>query len=164
MRRFRLEVLLVLLGSVAVVGGALLFQYAGGLEPCELCLLERWPYYLAAPLALLALIAAPRRLPAAAIIALPALLFAANAALGFYHVGVEQHWFAGPTACTGPTSAARTVAELKAQLMAQQPVRCDEVQWSLFGVSLAGWNLLASLVLAGLSLAALRRRLAERRG
>jgi disulfide bond formation protein DsbB len=131
----------------------------GGLYPCELCLLERWPYYIGIPVALLARFGGGRRaieLPAIPLVLL-FLIFAVSSGLAFYHVGVEQHWFAGPTACTGPGGGAHTVEDLKAQLLAQQPVRCDEVQWSLMGISLAGWNLVASLVFAVLSLFAWRR-------
>jgi disulfide bond formation protein DsbB len=163
MSGFRVANIIVLLGSLAVLGGALLFQYAGGLQPCELCLLERWPYYIAIPLALVALAAASRRVLATIVIALLALLFVASAGLGAYHVGVEHHWVAGPTACTGGSSRAQTVEELKAQLFGQKPVQCDQVQWSVFGVSLAGFNLLASVGLAVIAFAGLGARRRWRR-
>jgi disulfide bond formation protein DsbB len=153
----RLALAILLAGSVAVIGGALFSQYVGGLVPCELCLMERWPYYIGIPLTLAALAAGGRRGLVISGVALVLLLFLASSALAFYHVGVEQHWFQGPTACTGAGSAAHSVEALKAQLFAQQPVRCDEVQWSLFGVSLAGWNLAASLALSALALFAWRR-------
>jgi disulfide bond formation protein DsbB len=156
----RLALSLILLASVALVGGALLFQYVGGLQPCELCLYQRWPYYAAIALALVAL-AVRRRDMKATVVALCGLLFLADAGLAFYHVGVEQHWFAGPTACTGGVSAGGDLADFKARLMARQPVNCDEPQWSLFGVTLAGWNLLASLGLTMFCAAALRRRMAR---
>ena len=152
----RSALLLVLLGSVAVIGGALLFQFVGGLVPCELCLAERWPYYIGIPVTLAALCVGGRRPLTLGLIAVVLLLFLGSTALAFYHVGVEQHWFQGPTACTGGSGGAQTLDELRAQLMATQPVRCDEPQWSLFGVSLAGWNLVASAALAVLSFAALR--------
>jgi disulfide bond formation protein DsbB len=148
--------LIVLILSVAVVGAALLSQYWGGLRPCELCVYERWPYYAAAALALVALAAGRRRLSRAALF-LAAVIFVAGAALAFYHVGVEQHWFAGPTACTGPALDMSSPEALRAQLLATPPVRCDAVQWSVFGVSLAGLNLLASLPLTVFSLAAAAR-------
>lgn len=151
----RLVPLVILLASAMLVGGALLFQYAGGLQPCELCLYQRWPYYAAIVLALVAL-AAGRRDVAMGVVALCALLFLGGGALAFYHVGVEQHWFAGPSACSGGLSAAGSVADFKARLLARQPVSCDEPQWSLFGVSLAGWNLVASLALVAFCLWALR--------
>jgi disulfide bond formation protein DsbB len=153
----RLAPLAILLASVAIVGGAQLFQHVGGLVPCELCLYERWPYYAAIVLALVAVAVDGRGRLATLAVALCGLLFLVDAALAFYHVGVEQHWFAGPTACTGPISKAKTVAELKAQIMGQLPVRCDEPQWTLFGVSLAGYNLLAAAILAVFSLYAARR-------
>ncbi len=84
-------------------------------------------------------------------------MFLAGAGLGFYHVGVEQHWFQGPTACTASGAAANSVDALRAQLMGRQPVMCDQVQWSLFGISLAGWNLLASLAMAGFGAMTARR-------
>ncbi|MGH7210647.1 MAG: VTT domain-containing protein, partial [Acetobacteraceae bacterium] len=96
---------LVLFGSIAVIAGALLFQYVGGLAPCELCLLERWPYYIAIPVTLLALAAGRHRRLGAVWIAVVVVIFLASTGLGFYHVGVEHQWFAGPTACTGSTTA-----------------------------------------------------------
>ncbi len=140
---------LVLIVSAGVLGTALLSQYWGGLAPCELCLLQRWPWEAAIALALVALVAASRpALPWVAL--LLALIYAAGAALAFYHVGVEQHWFQGPSACTASSAGAATLEELKRQIFATQPVLCDQVQWSLFGVSLAGWNLVASLAMAAL--------------
>ncbi len=110
-------------------------QYIGGLAPCSLCLTQRWPHGAALLLGLIAFMpitAAPaRRL----LLALIALSFAITAGIGAYHAGVEYGWFAGPTACSG-TISGNTVEELKRQLMAQPVVRCDEVAWSLFGVSL----------------------------
>ena len=75
------------------------------------------------------------------------LLFAASTCLGAYHVAVEQHWIAGPTACTGGIGGASSPDQLLKMLQARQPVQCDVVQWSIFGISLAGLNLIASIVL-----------------
>lgn len=146
-RRFAL---FVLAASVLVLGTALLSQYWGGLAPCELCLLQRWPWRVAIAVAALALIIGGRRgLPRLAL--LLALVYGVSAAFAFYHVGVEQHWFAGPSACTAPSGKAMTLEEMKRQILGTAPVLCDRVQWSLFGVSLAGWNLLASLGMAAIS-------------
>jgi disulfide bond formation protein DsbB len=148
----------VLLASAAVLGAALLSQYWGGLMPCELCLYERWPWAAAIVIAFVATMVGSR--PALPWVAgLLALVFAAGSALAFYHVGVEQHWFAGPSACTAPAGAADTVAALEAQLRHQQPVRCDQPAWTLFGVSLAGWDLVAALIMLGCCLATLWRSL-----
>jgi disulfide bond formation protein DsbB len=141
----------VLSVSTAVLGAALLSQYWGGLAPCELCLKERWPW--AAAIAVAAVAAAsdsPRALPRVALIL--AAVFAVGAAIAFYHVGVERHWFPGPAACTALGSTVDSLAALRAQLFNQLPVRCDRPAWSLWGVSLAGWNLVASVAMTGISL------------
>jgi disulfide bond formation protein DsbB len=150
----------VLAASALVLGTALLSQYWGGLSPCELCLLQRWPWRAAIALSLIALALGPR-CPAVALAVVLALVFLASAGLAVYHVGVEQHWFIGPTACTAAKTGAKTVEELGQQLLGQQAVLCDQVQWSLFGISLAGWNLVASAALAvGCAIAATRARTA----
>lgn len=146
----------VLVASVAVLGAALLSQYWGGLAPCELCLLQRWPWGTAIVVSFVATMAGNRAaLPWLAL--LLAFVFAVSSVLAFYHVGVEQHWFSGPTACSDAATRAQTVESLKAQLLHRQPVRCDEVAWSLWGVSLAGWNLLASLIMTVACLAVFRQ-------
>jgi disulfide bond formation protein DsbB len=147
---------ILLIAAAAIVGIALLSQFWGGLEPCELCLLERWPYYAAIVIALIALILPSPSLARAALLLL-ALLFLASAGLGFYHAGIEYRWFAGPSSCTSTQGAAQTFEQLKAQLMNQKVVMCDQVQWSIFGVSLAGFNCLVSLVLATFAFGAWRR-------
>ena len=146
----------VLTASAAVLGGALLSQYWGGLAPCELCLLQRWPWAAAIAISLVAIVV-DSRLLLPWVASLLAAVFAVGSALAFYHVGVEGHWFAGPSACTGAATAADTVEALKARILGQMPVRCDKPAWALWGISLAGWNLLASLVMAGSCLAVFSR-------
>src|SRR5712691_8400034 len=138
----------VLAASAVVLGAALLSQYWGGLRPCELCLLQRWPWDAAIVISLVALFAGTRpALPWVALIL--AGVYALSALFAFYHVGVETHWFAGPSACTASTGGAMTLEDMKRQILGTAPVLCDKVQWSLLGVSLAGWNLLASLGMTG---------------
>jgi disulfide bond formation protein DsbB len=152
----RLVPLLVLGAAVVVVGSALLSQYVGGLQPCELCLTERYAYYGAIPLMLAALALGPRSPAVAWLVGLAGLFFLANTVLALYHVGVEQHWIEGPTACTGGGGAANSLEALRAQIMAAQPVRCDEIQFSLFGISMAGWDAVASLLIAVFAFSSLR--------
>ena len=148
-RRFPIFVLVV---SAAVLGSAFVSQYWGGLAPCELCLLQRWPWTAAIVISLIAIIVASRS-ALRWVALLLVMVFAVGSALALYHVGVEKHWFAGPDACTGAATAADTVEALKARILGQMPVRCDEPAWSLWGISLAGWNLLASLVMCNSCLA-----------
>jgi len=143
----------VLVTSAVVLGVTLVSQYLGGLAPCELCLLERWPWGVAIVISFVATMVGSRpALPWVAL--LVSAVFAVSSGLALYHVGTEQHWFAGPSACTASGAAADTLEALKAQILHQQPVRCDEIAWSLWGISLAGWNLIASLVMLGCSIAA----------
>ena len=143
----------VLAASAAVLGTALISQYWGGLSPCELCLLQRWPWAVAITVSLVALLVGGRPgLPWVALCL--AAVFAVSVVFAFYHVGVEQKWFAGPTACTASTTGAMTLEQMKQQILGTEPVMCDRVQWSLFGLSLAGFNLLASLVMTAICLGA----------
>lgn len=143
----RTPLILVLAASAAVLGAAWWFQLVDGLVPCELCLYERWPYYAALVLALAALAFPVAGLPRA-VTALLGLLFLASAALGFYHAGIEQHWFPGPSSCTSTGGAAETLEQFKARILGQKMVMCDEIQWSIAGLSLAAMNAIASLFLA----------------
>jgi disulfide bond formation protein DsbB len=148
--------LAILAASMAVLAGAYGFEYLGGLAPCELCLFQRIPYAVA-----IVLSGAAQFVPPAVrrwLVGGCALAFAAGLGLAAYHVGVEQGAFAGPTACTGGDTGAATVEALRRQLEATQLIRCDEVQWTLFGVSLAGYNVLISAALAAFALFAARRK------
>jgi disulfide bond formation protein DsbB len=144
----------VLMASAVVLGTALLSQYWGGLAPCELCLLQRWPWAAAIVISLVIVLAGDRA-GLAWVALLLGLVFAVSVVLAFYHVGVEQHWFAGPTACTASESGPMTLEQMRQQILGTAPVLCDRPAWTLFGVSLAGWNLLASLVMTGCCMAAL---------
>jgi disulfide bond formation protein DsbB len=157
MNTARQPLVIILVAATAVIGAALVSQYWGGLQPCELCLMERWPYYGAIAIAVLALALPAPGWPRAALLLLT-LVFVASATLGFYHVGVEQHWFPGPTACTNSGHAPQTLEELKQMLARTQVVLCDQVQWSLWGISLAGWNFIASVLIAIFAFFAWRRR------
>ena len=149
--------ILIALASAGALAAAFLAQYGFDLQPCILCIYQRWPYAVALGVSLLALLLAGRRAPLTALLGLCALAFMVNAGIAGSHVGIEQHWWAGTEACTGPSGEAASVQELLAQIQAAPVVRCDEVAWSLFGISMAGYNLLASLALAGFSLSMARR-------
>jgi disulfide bond formation protein DsbB len=142
----------LLAAAVAILGTALASQYLGGLAPCELCLWQRYPYAIVIGLAGIGFgLAGVHGMPRGAlagVAALIALALAADAAIAVFHVGVEQHWWQGAAGCTGETGGARTAADLARQLKVTPVVRCDEVAWSLLGVSMAGYNALAAAALA----------------
>ena len=146
--------------SAATIAGAWYFQLVLKLWPCPLCLEERIAYYVIVPLSLLLAIAALARVPHNLVIAgLIAIAIAAlcNAVLGTYHAGIEWHFWAGPTDCSGPLTDIKAGGSLLNQL--QSPsinvVRCDEAAWRFIGISLAGYNVLISLFLAAVAAYAL---------
>ena len=140
--------LLAALGSGALLGGALYFQYGMGLAPCEMCHWQRWPHMVAIASGLLALasFARPRIALVFALIAITALLV--TSAIGVFHVGVEYRWWQGPQACSGNIPRGLSAEQLKKYLFGARMVRCDETVWSLWGLSMAGWNALLSAALA----------------
>ena len=151
----------VLALAVLTIAGAFAFQ-AAGYPPCELCLKERLPYYAGIALAALGVAAAWRGrggLPAACF-GLLALVFLGSAVFGAYHAGVEWGWWAGPSDCTGGVAdRAASMGDFMKQLQTVRVVRCDAVAIRVLGLSLAGWNALISLGLAGIALVGLRRSL-----
>ena len=148
--------LLALLVPLALLGGALGSQYVGGLAPCEMCYWQRWPHGAAILLAAIAFTAPAASRRSRTFTLLAAAAIAVSGAIGVYHAGVELGIFEGITTCSSPARAA-TADELFEQIMRVPLVRCDQVQWSLLGVSMAGWNAIISLGGAALiSILALR--------
>ena len=144
---------LILAASLGALAGALIAEYAFELLPCPLCIYQRWPYVATALLAALAM--ATRGHWPALFVGLAGIIFVGESALAFYHVGVEQGWFEGLAACAGAGETPATLEALRAQLMeGPPPPRCDVPAWTLFGVSMAGYNVFYAAVLAGFSVAA----------
>ena len=144
---------LIVAASLAALAAAYLSQYVGGLEPCPLCLLQRIPYGLTIFLGLAALLLIRRGRSPVMLIAVIGGIFALNAAIAFYHVGVEQDWFDKLAACLGGGQTPGTIEDLRAMLLDQPPPPpCDVVPWSLFGVSMAGYNMLYAAAMAAISL------------
>lgn len=137
--------LLALLVPLGLLGGALGSQYIGGLYPCEMCYWQRWPHGAAIVLAALAFTAAADSPRSRTLTLLAALAIAISGAIGVYHAGVELKIFEGVTTCATAAASAASTAELLDQLMRVPLVRCDQVQWSFLGVSMAGWNAIISL-------------------
>ena len=141
-------------GSAALLGGAFFFQ-ARGYAPCELCLLQRWPHAAAVAIGVGMAVAGFRR-----ILGLLGLLAAILAtAFAIYHVGVEQAWWAGPTACSGGLGDLSAVStdELLARIRGAQVIRCDQPSWIFLGLSMAAWNAILSAVLGVAWALSLRR-------
>ena len=140
--------LVALFLPLALLGGALGSQYLGGLIPCEMCIWQRWPHAAAILIAAAAFTAPPESGRSRSLTLLAAAAIGISGAIGVYHAGVEAQIFEGLTTCT--TLAAGAGADLLKQITEAPLVRCDQVQWSFLGISMAGWNAILSLGGAGL--------------
>ncbi|MFL5112113.1 MAG: disulfide bond formation protein B [Microvirga sp.] len=154
----RTATLLVLLVAAATIGTALFSQHVLGYIPCKLCYWQRQPYYVAIPVAL-ALIALPLsdRVRRGGLLLL-SLISLLGAALGSYHAGVEWGFWPGPADCGGAAPpAAGSMADFLKQLETTRVVSCTEAAFRVLGLSMAGWNVVVSLALAGFAAAAASR-------
>jgi disulfide bond formation protein DsbB len=138
--------LLAAAGSAGLLLGALAFQYIGGLAPCVLCIWQRWPHVAAL---ILAAVFLWRGGSVWAVLA--ALAALSSAGIGVFHVGVEQGWWQGLAQCNVDTLANVSTADLlNTDITVGAPAACDKVAWSMFGISMAGYNVISSGLIAGL--------------
>lgn len=152
----RILILAATLGSAAMMLGALGFQYIGELAPCKMCYWQRYPHVAAVGIGILAFL-----LPGAgltALLYLGALATLITGGIGVYHTGVERGYWEGPTSCTSGPIGGLTPEQLMEQIMGAPLVRCDEVPWELFTLSMASWNAILSFALASLWIAAARSK------
>jgi disulfide bond formation protein DsbB len=153
--------------SAASLIGALVGQYGFDLKPCILCLIQRGPHAATVLLALFAAFAPPGKpglkgdIPGI-LLALAGLSLLIGAGIAFFHTGVEQHWWSGLSACTGSVGDATDPAALRRQLLMEEIARCDQISWSLFGLSMAAYNFIASLCVGLFTLGAAWKNLPER--
>ena len=146
--------------AAATLAGAWFFQLVLDIRPCPLCLEQRYAYYLAVPLGLLVAFVASREAPRPVLLtglALLALAALANAWLGTYHAGVEWKFWQGPTDCSGPVVDLGSAGTLLQRLDTVKVIRCDDVQWRFLGLSLAGYNVLISLLMAAIAAWAIKK-------
>lgn len=144
---------LALVLPAALLGGAYVSQYVFGLYPCEMCWWQRYPHFAAIVLAVLALTfragtAGPL------LVRLAALAILASGLIGAFHAGVEYHWWEGVTSCSTATEFGGNALDA---ILNAPVIRCDVAPWTLFGVSLAGFNFLISTGGALLIFALLRK-------
>jgi disulfide bond formation protein DsbB len=135
--------LLIFIVSLLTILGAFIFEY-NGYPPCPLCLMQRWAYYAAMPLALIVTLLAQRNAgPVGLLLALIGLIFAANSIFGIYHSGIEWGFWPGPDTCSGGdvTSGLPNIGN-------EPVISCEEAAIRILGLSLAGWN---AVICAGLA-------------
>ncbi|MEO1207805.1 MAG: disulfide bond formation protein B [Pseudomonadota bacterium] len=138
--------LALILSALAIVT-ALVFEYIG-YAPCQLCLQQRYAYYAGVPLLFIALVllSADERKWAGVLFFLVSIGFLANAGLGAYHAGAEWGYWPGPSTCSGGGGLAPL--DLGAGLANTAPViPCDQAAIRILGLSFAGWNVIASLII-----------------
>jgi disulfide bond formation protein DsbB len=141
---------LVLFAAAVVIATALAFEHVGGYVPCPLCLQQRYAYYAGIPALFLALVlvSAGYAGVAGALFLLVAAAFLANAGLGIYHAGAEWEFWPGPDTCAGAPQPLSKGGDLLKDLQSTRVVRCDRAPWQFLGLSFAGWNVVASVLLA----------------
>jgi disulfide bond formation protein DsbB len=142
----------LLAGSIAPLAVAFASQYLGGLQPCELCIWQRWGYGAAIAIALVSLILPGPWRRLGAMLTAFALLIVAGLAL--FHVGVEQHWWQGLASCSGNLNFNQSLADLEKQVMETPVIPCDRPAWTMFGISMAGYDFAYALALGLFSLVA----------
>lgn len=135
-----------------LLGGAYVAEYGFALYPCEMCWWQRWPHFAAIALAGLAFVIKPVRLWTL----LAGLAILISGAIGGFHAGVEYGWWQGVTSCARIMPSDPGSSALEA-IMNTPMISCNEAQWRLLGVSLAGFNFLFS-VIGGLAVIALALR------
>lgn len=141
--------LFVIAASLGALGTAFVSQWEFGLLPCVLCVWQRWAYGAALAFGVLALAAHRRPGPRRLLLGLAALSFVAVAGIAFYHVGVEQAWWAGSETCQGAgITTSMTRDDIKFAILNAPTVSCNDVPWSLWGLSIAAYNVIFSLVFA----------------
>ncbi|KQZ14658.1 hypothetical protein ASD44_11715 [Mesorhizobium sp. Root554] len=143
------------IAMAATVGSALAFQYIGGYIPCKLCYEQRIPYYVGIPLMVLAFLASVLRLPSwisRGLLALGGLLMLYGLYLGIFHSGVEWGWWPGPTDCTNVAAPVDTGGNgVLDSLDKFVPPSCDKAALRILGLSLAGWQAIAALILGAIA-------------
>jgi disulfide bond formation protein DsbB len=132
-------ILLVAIGSISI---AMTAQYVFGVEPCILCLYQRVPFVLTGLLAILALRLKGSSALIPLIIILCGLIYLSGAGIAFYQVGVEQHWWL--SGCSGTLPENVSLDQLRASLMQKPEKSCDDLNWTLFGISMATYNVFFS--------------------
>lgn len=147
--------------SAAMLAAAHAFERLGGYLPCPLCLRQREVYWAALALSAAALMLHRRsRLDLGVACALLGALFLTGALVAGFHAGVEWGWWPGTASCFAAGAGAPVSAAGLAELLGGAQVRapsCDVAAWRLAGLSMAGWNALASAGLAAVSFAVAAR-------
>ena len=130
--------------AALILASAFGFQLAG-YPPCDMCWWQRYPYMVAMGITLISLVV--KQIPQKYVLLLLALVFAVDAGIAMFHVGVEQRWWEGISTCSSFVGVTDNVNDALDAIMNAPLIRCDEIAWSLFGISMAGYNFLLATAL-----------------
>ena len=152
---------LLTIGMIVVIGSALGFQYIGHYIPCALCLDQRQPYYYGIPVAILAVLSALAKVPSwitRGLLIIAGLMMVVGGGIGVYHAGVEWHFWAGPATCsTTASSLTQNAGDLLNELSTVKGPSCTEAALRVLGLSMAGWNVIASVILAAIAFVGVKK-------
>lgn len=141
---YKQALILSALASTGLLAGAFSFEIIVGLPPCNLCIWQRWPHAIIIAIAVIGLIAIKQNW----ILLLIVLSAISTGLIGLYHSGVEQEWWSGPSGCSNQMNSYKDISSLTTSLLEMPVVKCDEIAWSLMGISMAGWNSIGSFSIA----------------
>ena len=141
---YKQALILSALASFGLLAGAFWFEIIVGLPPCTLCIWQRWPHAIIIAIAGIGFVAIKQNW----MLLLIALSAISTALIGLYHSGVEQRWWSGPSGCSNQLNSDTDISSLTTSLLEMPVVKCDEIAWSLMGISMAGWNSIASFAIA----------------
>ena len=141
---YKQALILSALASFGLLAAAFWFEIIVGLPPCNLCIWQRWPHAIIIAIAGIGLVAIKQNWMLLLIV-LSAII---TALFGLYHSGVEQGWWSGPSGCSNQLNSDTDISSLTTSLLEMPVVKCDEIAWSLMGISMAGWNSIASFAIA----------------
>jgi len=144
-------ILSAMAGSSFLLLGAFAFQL-WGYTPCKLCIWQRWPHVGSILIGVIWILR-----PGRAIAAFGALSALTGSFLGLYHSGIEQTWWSGPSTCSSGSVSKLSTEALFEQIMSAPLIKCNEIVWSLFNLSMASWNAILSLILVTLWLTVIVR-------
>ncbi len=141
---YKQALILSALASFGLLAGAFFFEIIVGLPPCNLCIWQRWPHAIIIAISGVGLVAFKRNW----ILLLIALSAISTGLIGLYHSGVERGWWSGPSGCSNQFNPDLDISMLTTSLLEMPVIKCDEIAWSLMGISMAGWNSIGGFSIA----------------
>ncbi|MAE50492.1 MAG: disulfide bond formation protein B [Micavibrio sp.] len=135
----------ILVTSITALSAALLSEIFLGLEPCELCIHQRWGFFWAATFAVIGLIFKARKPIPSIMAVLSGLSFLITGGIAVYHTGVEQKWWISAVeGCSVPSSFIDGDQNWIDNIMSAPSAPCDIIPWQdpIIGLSMANYNIL----------------------